>query len=74
MLKPSPIFKTKIPILKISPQNYQATQNTQNASIVPPIPQKTTFQIPIPNEPHVGCSELDHYKEQERESGGQKKR
>ena len=49
------------------PQNYQAPQNTQNPSIVPPIPQKTTFQIPIPNEPYANCSELDHYKEQERE-------
>ena len=25
------------------PRNYQATQNTQNPSIVPPVPQKTTF-------------------------------
>ena len=33
------------------PQNYQAPQNTQNLSIVPPIPQKTTFQIPTPNKP-----------------------
>ena len=56
------------------PQNYQATQNTQNPSIVPPVPQKTTFQIPTSNEPYADCSELDHYKEQERESGGQKKR
>ena len=31
------------------PRNYQATQNTQNPSIVPPIPQKTTFQIPTSN-------------------------
>ena len=45
------------------PQNYQATQNTQNPSIVPPIPQKTTFQIPPSNEPYADCSELDHYKE-----------
>ena len=49
------------------PQNYQATQNTQNPSIVPPIPQKTTFQIPTSNEPYANCSELGHYKEQERE-------
>ncbi|TMW85016.1 hypothetical protein EJD97_023925 [Solanum chilense] len=49
------------------PQNYQATQNTQNPSIVPPLLQKTTFQIPTSNEPYVDCSELDHCKEQERQ-------
>ncbi|XP_069152548.1 uncharacterized protein [Solanum lycopersicum] len=49
------------------PQNYQAPQNTQNPSIVPPIPQSTTFQIPSSNEPYANCSKLDHYKEQERE-------
>jgi len=49
------------------PQNYQVTQNTQSPSIAPPLPQKTTFQIPIPNEPYANCSELDHYEEQERE-------
>ena len=49
------------------PQNYQATNNTRNPSIVPPIPQKTTFQIPTSDEPYADCSELDHYKEQERE-------
>ncbi|XP_010312908.2 uncharacterized protein [Solanum lycopersicum] len=47
------------------PQNYQATQNTQNPSIVPPIPQKTTLQIPTSNEPYADW--LDRYKEQERE-------
>ncbi|XP_055814653.1 uncharacterized protein LOC129884368 [Solanum dulcamara] len=36
------------------PQNYQA-------------PQKTPFQIAIPNEPYANGSELDHYEEQERE-------
>ena len=45
------------------PQNYQDTQNTQNPSIVPPIPPKPTFQIPTSNEPYADCSELDHYKE-----------
>ena len=49
------------------PQNYQATQNTQNPSIVLPIPRKTTFQIPTSNEPHADCSELDHCEEHERE-------
>ena len=29
------------------PQNYQAPQNTQNLSIVPPIPQKNYFPNPI---------------------------
>ena len=48
-------------------QNYQANQNTQNPSIIPLIPQKTTFQIPTSNEPYADCSELDRYKEQERE-------
>ena len=48
------------------PRNYQATQNTLNPSIVLPIPRKTTFQIPTSNEPYADCSELDHYKEQER--------
>ncbi|KAL3364209.1 hypothetical protein AABB24_013125 [Solanum stoloniferum] len=49
------------------PQNYQVTQNTQSSSIAPPLPQKTTFQIPISNELYANCSELDHYEEQERE-------
>ena len=49
------------------PKNHQANQNTQNPSIVPPIPQKTNLQIPTSNEPYVNCSELDHCKEQERE-------
>ncbi|KAK4715726.1 hypothetical protein R3W88_014064 [Solanum pinnatisectum] len=49
------------------PQNYQATQNAQSPSIAPPLPQKTTFQIPVPNEHDVNGSELDHYEERERE-------
>ena len=49
------------------PHNCQAAQNTQNPSIVPPIPQKTTFQIPTSNEPYADCPELDRYREQERE-------
>ena len=55
------------------PQNYQTTQNTQNPSIVPTIPQKTTFQIPIPNEPYATVSSLITVRNR-RESGGQKKR
>ncbi|XP_055830863.1 uncharacterized protein LOC129899888 [Solanum dulcamara] len=49
------------------PQNYQAPQNTQNPPFTPPLPQKTPFQIPIPNEPYANGFELDHYEEQERE-------
>ncbi|KAK4717802.1 hypothetical protein R3W88_016140 [Solanum pinnatisectum] len=49
------------------PQNYQATQNAQSPSIAPQLPQKTTFQIPVPNEHDVNGSELDHYEERERE-------
>ncbi|KAK4728995.1 hypothetical protein R3W88_021983 [Solanum pinnatisectum] len=49
------------------PQNYQATQNAQSPSIAPPLPQKTTFQIPVPNEHDVNGSKLDHYEERERE-------
>ncbi|XP_015170631.1 uncharacterized protein [Solanum tuberosum] len=49
-----------------TPPPPQVTQNTQSPSIAPPLPQKTTFQIPIPNEPYANCSELDHYEEQER--------
>ncbi|KAK4710384.1 hypothetical protein R3W88_004897 [Solanum pinnatisectum] len=37
------------------PQNYQATQNAQSPSIAPQLPQKTTFQIPVPNEHDVIC-------------------
>ena len=55
------------------PQNYQATQNTQNPSIVPPIPQKTTFQIPTSNEPYADCPSSITIRNR-RESGGQKKR
>ncbi|KAK4727155.1 hypothetical protein R3W88_032072 [Solanum pinnatisectum] len=49
------------------PQNYQATKNAQSPSIAPPLPQKTTFQISVPNEHDVNGSELDHYEERERE-------
>ncbi|XP_055814108.1 uncharacterized protein LOC129883473 [Solanum dulcamara] len=49
------------------PQNYQVPQNTPNPPIIPPLPQKTAFQIPISNEPYTNGSELDHYEEQERE-------
>ncbi|KAK4718931.1 hypothetical protein R3W88_017269 [Solanum pinnatisectum] len=48
------------------PQNYQATQNTKNPSIAPPLYQNTTFQIPNPNEPYANCFELDHYEEHEK--------
>uniref|UniRef100_M1D953 Uncharacterized protein n=1 Tax=Solanum tuberosum TaxID=4113 RepID=M1D953_SOLTU len=48
------------------PQNYQAPQNAQSPSIAPPLPQKATFQIPVPNEPYANFSELDHYTERER--------
>uniref|UniRef100_M1A8M7 Uncharacterized protein n=1 Tax=Solanum tuberosum TaxID=4113 RepID=M1A8M7_SOLTU len=49
------------------PQNYQATQNAQSPFIAPPLPQKATFQIPVPNEHDAHGSELDHYEERERE-------
>ncbi|XP_015160926.1 uncharacterized protein [Solanum tuberosum] len=51
---------------QIFPQNYQATQNAQSPSISPPLPQKSTFQIPVPNEHDAHGSELDHYEERER--------
>uniref|UniRef100_M1DAN7 Uncharacterized protein n=1 Tax=Solanum tuberosum TaxID=4113 RepID=M1DAN7_SOLTU len=49
------------------PRNYQATQNAQSPSIAPPLPQKATFQIPVPNEHDAHGSELDRYEERERE-------
>ncbi|KAK4733733.1 hypothetical protein R3W88_007994 [Solanum pinnatisectum] len=47
------------------PQNYQASQNAQSPSIAPPLPQKATFQIPIPNKHAANGSEFDHYEERE---------
>ena len=53
-------------------QNYQVTQNTQNPSIVPPIPQKTTkSHLQMNLMPTV--SSLITIRDR-RESGGQKKR
>uniref|UniRef100_M1DLF8 Repressor protein n=1 Tax=Solanum tuberosum TaxID=4113 RepID=M1DLF8_SOLTU len=49
------------------PQNYQPPQNAQGPSIAPPLPQKPTFQIPVPNEHDPNGSELDHYEDRERE-------
>ncbi|TMW81264.1 hypothetical protein EJD97_010805, partial [Solanum chilense] len=49
------------------PPKLSSHSNTQNPSIVAPIPQKTTFQTPTSNELYANCSELDHCKEQERE-------
>ncbi|XP_015072542.1 uncharacterized protein LOC107016648 [Solanum pennellii] len=49
------------------PQNYQTAQNVPSPSIAPPLPKRTTFQVPIPAEHEVHGSELDHYEEQERE-------
>nr|XP_010319908.1 putative uncharacterized protein DDB_G0290521 [Solanum lycopersicum] len=49
------------------PQNYQTAQNVSSPSIAPPLPKRTTFQVPVPAEHEVHGSELDHYEEQERE-------
>ena len=49
------------------PQNYQTAQNVPSPSIGLPLPKRATFQVPIHVEHDVHNSELDHYKEQERE-------
>ncbi|XP_015163374.1 uncharacterized protein [Solanum tuberosum] len=49
------------------PSSPAPSQNAQSPSIAPPLPQKTTFQIPVPNEHDPYGSELDHYEERERE-------
>nr|XP_010326900.1 putative uncharacterized protein DDB_G0290521 [Solanum lycopersicum] len=49
------------------PQNYQTAQNVPSPFIAPPLPKRTTFQVPVPAEHEVHGSELDHYEEQERE-------
>ncbi|XP_049406282.1 extensin-like [Solanum stenotomum] len=49
------------------PHNYHASLNVQSPSIAPPLPQKATFQIPVPNEHDAHGSELDYYEERERE-------
>ncbi|XP_069146122.1 uncharacterized protein [Solanum lycopersicum] len=48
-------------------QNYQTAQNVPSPSIAPPLPKRTTFQVPVPAKHEVHGSELDHYEEQERE-------
>ena len=49
------------------PLNYQTTQNVQSPSVDPPLPKRTTFQIPVPAEHDVHGSKLDHYEEHEKE-------
>ncbi|XP_015057445.1 uncharacterized protein LOC107003639 [Solanum pennellii] len=46
---------------------HNPSGNVPSRSIAPPLPKKTTFQVPIPVEHEVHGSELDHYEEQERE-------
>ncbi|XP_069149116.1 uncharacterized protein [Solanum lycopersicum] len=48
-------------------QQRPSTPNVPSPSIAPPLPKRTTFQVPIPVEHEVHGSELDHYEEQERE-------
>ncbi|XP_069145570.1 uncharacterized protein [Solanum lycopersicum] len=45
----------------------EGLKNVPSPSIAPPLPKITTFQVPVSPEHEVHGSELDHYKEQERE-------
>ena len=55
------------------PQNYQTAQNSRSPSVAPPLPKRTSFQIPVPAEHDVHVSELDHYGELEKSCAGQRK-
>nr|XP_025888955.1 uncharacterized protein LOC112942271 [Solanum lycopersicum] len=46
---------------------HNPSGNVLSPSIAPPLPKRTTFQIPVPAEHEVHGSEYDHYEEQERE-------
>ncbi|TMW92619.1 hypothetical protein EJD97_012787 [Solanum chilense] len=48
-------------------QNYQTAQNAQSPSEAPPLPKRSTFQVPVPVEHVVHDSKLGHYEEQEKE-------
>ncbi|XP_049405306.1 uncharacterized protein LOC125868788 [Solanum stenotomum] len=64
---PNPVFAFNPPGDGRPPLHFSSLSTEQNPSIALPLPQKTTFQIPIPNEPYANCSEIDHYEERERE-------